>query len=236
MGYTKKEVIRFVQENDVKFIRLAFCDIFGVQKNISIMPKELQKAFDDGIAFDASFINGFMNIERSDLFLFPDPSTMSILPWRPQTGRVVRFFCDIKYPDGKDFEGDGRKILIEKTNELQALGYQVEIGTECEFYLFQMDEFGTPTKIPYDEACYFDIAPKDKAENVRRDICLTLEQMGIMPETSHHQHGPGQNMIVYKASNPLTAADNLITFKSVVKTIAQKKRFIRNIYAETSYR
>ncbi len=222
MGYTKKEVIRFVQENDVKFIRLAFCDIFGVQKNISIMPKELQRAFDDGIAFDASFINGFMNIERSDLFLFPDPSTMSILPWRPQTGRVVRFFCDIKYPDGKDFEGDGRKILIEKTNELQALGYQVEIGTECEFYLFQMDEFGNPTKIPYDEACYFDIAPKDKAENVRRDICLTLEQMGIMPETSHHQHGPGQNMIVYKASDPLTAADNLVTFKSVVKTIAQK--------------
>ena len=178
MGYTEKEVIRFVQENDVKFIRLAFCDIFGVQKNISIMPKELQRAFDDGIAFDASFINGFMNIERSDLFLFPDPSTMSILPWRPQTGRVVRFFCDIKYPDGKDFEGDGRKILIEKTNELQALGYQVEIGTECEFYLFQMDEFGTPTKIPYDEACYFDIAPKDKAEKRAEGYLLNIGTNG----------------------------------------------------------
>ncbi len=146
MNYTTSEALRFVEENDVKFIRLAFCDIFGMQKNISVMPKELPRAFEYGISIDASSVAGFMNVTQSDLFLFPDPSTMSILPWRPQTGRVVRFFCALKYADGRDFEGDGRTILTKQIEALKTLGYECMIGTECEFYLFEADENGAPTK------------------------------------------------------------------------------------------
>ena len=222
MNYTVSEVLRFVEENDVKFIRLAFCDIFGVQKNISIMPSELPRAFDTGISFDASSIDGFMNIEESDLFLVPDPSTLSILPWRPSRGRVVRFFCHIKYPDGRNFEGDGRYILKTVLDELKEMKYVCKVGTECEFYLFENDEEGFPTKIPFDRGTYFDIAPVDKGENIRREICLTLEEMNITPESSHHESGPGQNEIDFKYSDALTAADNLVSFKSVVKSVAAR--------------
>lgn len=222
MTYTMKEVLQFVQENDVKFIRLAFCDMLGVQKNISIMPQELERAFESGISFDASAISGFMNIEKSDLFLYPDPGTLHILPWRPQQGRVVRFFCDIKHPDKREYEGDTRNILKQAVKRAADLGYVCKLGTECEFYLFEEDERGNPTDVPYDEGGYLDIAPLDKCENVRREICLTLEQMGIMPESSHHEDGPGQNEVDFKYSDVLTAADNLITFKSVVKVIAAR--------------
>ncbi|MEL7648237.1 MAG: glutamine synthetase family protein [Sedimentibacter sp.] len=220
MKYTIDEVLQFISDNDVKFVRLSFCDIFGAVKNISILSEELPRAFECGISFDASSIRGFLNIEESDLFLFPDPSTLSILPWRPQQGRVVRFYCDIKYPDGTPFEGDGRAILLKAVNAAHEKGYRIEIGSECEFYLFEEDEKGNPTKIPHDNAAYFDMAPLDKGENVRRDISLTLEQMGIMPECSHHEQGPGQNEIDFKYSDAMSAADNLVTFKSVVKTIA----------------
>ncbi len=220
MTYTMKEVLQFVKENDVKFIRLAFCDILGVQKNISIMPDELDRAFESGISFDASAISGFLNVENSDLFLYPDPSTLSILPWRPQQGRVVRFFCDIKHPDGRDFEGNTRNILRLAVKRAARLGFECKIGSECEFYLFETDEKGNPTDTPYDNGGYLDIAPVDKCENIRREICLTLEQMGIKPESSHHEQGPGQNEIDFRYSDALTAADNFITFKSVVRTIA----------------
>ena len=222
MNYTMTEVLEFIKENDVKFIRLAFCDIFGIQKNVSIMPEELPRAFEYGISFDASAISGFMNVEESDLFLTPDPVTLAILPWRPSQGRVVRFFCDIKHPDGRPFEGDGRNILRKAIQEAESLGYNCKIGSECEFYLFRMDEQGFPTAIPHDWAGYCDIAPLDKGENVRREICLTLEEMGIKPESSHHEQGPGQNEVVFKYSDALTAADNLVTFKAVVKTIAAR--------------
>ncbi len=220
MKFTENEVIQFINENDIKFVKLAFCDIFGVMKNISILADELQRAFESGISFDASSIKGFMNIEKSDLFLFPDPSTLSILPWRPQQGRVVRLLCSIKHPDGTPFEGDGRLILKRAMDEAQASGYKIEIGPECEFYLFLQDEKGCPSKIPHDYATYMDAAPLDKGENVRRESCLTLEQMGILPESSHHEQGPGQNEIDFKHSDAMTAADNLITFKTVVKTVA----------------
>ncbi len=220
MKYTMDEVLQFVNDNDVKFIRLSFCDIFGTVKNISIVSEELQRAFESGISFDASSIRGFLNVEESDLFLFPDPSTLSILPWRQQQGRVVRFYCDIKYSDGTPFEGDGRAILQRAVDVAHRLGYRIEIGPECEFYLFEEDEKGYPTKIPHDKAGYFDLAPLDRGENVRRDISLTLEQMGIHPECSHHEQGPGQNEIDFKYSDAMSAADNLVTFKSVVKTIA----------------
>ena len=214
------DVLEYIEENDVKFIRLAFCDIFGIQKNISIMPSELDRAFSEGISFDASAFSGFMNIESSDLLLFPDPTTLSILPWRPSHGRVVRFYCDIRYPDGKPFEGDGRYILRQAVRRLRQLNLECTVGPESEFYLFELDEAGNPTLNPHDQAGYFDIAPLDRAENVRRQICLTLEEMGIQPEASHHEQGPGQHEIDFKYSNPLRAADNLTTYKWVVKTAA----------------
>lgn len=220
VNYTMDEVLQFIAENDVKFIRLAFCDMFGRQKNISIMPDELSRAFSTGISFDASAVPGFMNVEESDLFLVPDPATLSILPWRPSTGRVVRFFCDIRHPDGRPFEGDGRHILKRAISRASELGYTCKIGSECEFYLFETDDFGQPTMTPQDQGGYCDIAPLDRAENVRREICLTLEEMGIYPESSHHEQGPGQNEIDFKYGDALLAADHLITFQSVVKAIA----------------
>jgi glutamine synthetase len=186
------------------------------------MPSELPRAFESGISFDASAVKGFMNIEESDLFLFPDPNTLAILPWRPSQGRVVRFFCDIKHSDGSAYEGDGRNILKIAVDRAKKMNFQCKFGTECEFYLFDLDEQGNPTDKPHDNAGYLDIAPMDKCENVRREICLTLEQMGIVPEASHHEQGPGQNEVDFKYSDALFAADNLVTFKSVVKTIAAR--------------
>ena len=222
MTYSKKEVLQYVKEEDVKFIRLAFCDVYGNQKNISIMPDELLRAFDNGIGIDASAIKGFGGETKSDLLLFPDPATLSVLPWRPAHGKVVRMFCSVTYPDGKLFELDSRRILKNAVKEALNEGYTFSFGSELEFYLFKTDENGSPTDIPYDNAHYMDIAPMDKGENIRREICLTLEQMGIKPESSHHEEGPGQNEIDFKFSDPLTAADNAVTFLSVVKTIAER--------------
>lgn len=222
MTTTITEILEFIEENDVKFIRLAFTDLFGTQKNISIMPEELPHAFRHGISFDAHAIKGFTDITHSDLFLFPDPSTLVILPWRPQSGRVVRFYCDIRNEDGTDFWGDTRNILKQAVKALKEEGYSCRIGAECEFYLFKRDDDGNPTDIPFDQGGYLDVAPLDKGENVRREICLTLEEMGIRPESSHHEQGPGQNEIDFKFSDPLTCADHLITFKHVVKTTAAR--------------
>lgn len=222
MAYTVREVLEFVEENDVKFIRLAFCDLFGRLKNISIMPDELPFAFEHGIAFDGSSIVGFRDIQKSDLILVPDPDTLSILPWRPQQGRVVRFYCNIKNPDETEFEVDTRAILQKAVDRCTDMGFTCELGEECEFYLFKQDENGEDTLIPYDKGTYFDVAPADKGENIRREICLYLEEMGIYPETSHHEAGPGQNEIVFRFANPVRTADNLLTFKNVVRTIATR--------------
>lgn len=222
MKYSKEEVIQYVLEEDVKFIRLSFCDVFGKQKNISIMPEELPRAFESGIAFDASAIAGFGDENHSDLFLHPDADTLAPLPWRPEHGSVVRMYCTITHPDGKAFECDTRSILRKAVQDAHNLGYQFFFGAEQEFYLFTLDENGNPTKKPYDSAGYMDIAPEDKGENIRREVCLTLEQMGIQPESSHHEEGPGQNEIDFRYSDPLTAADNAMTFQTVVKTIANR--------------
>ena len=222
MKYSPEEVMQFVIEEDVKFIRLAFCDVYGRQKNIAILSSELKRAFEHGIAIDASAIDGFGGEVRSDLLLHPDASTLIQLPWRPQHGKVARMFCAITYPDGRPFEADTRRILKDAVQEAQDKGYTFAFGSEMEFYLFQLDENGEPTKIPYDKAGYMDIAPEDKGENVRREICLTLEQMGIKPESSHHESGPGQNEIDFRYSDPMTAADNAVTFHVVVKTIAAR--------------
>lgn len=230
MIYTPEETIQFVAEEDVKFIRLAFVDVFGRQKNISIMPGELERAFRFGIAIDASAIAGFGGVVHSDLFLHPDPSTLAILPWRPEHGRVVRMFCTITYPDGREFAQDTRSFLKMAVELAEKEGYSFYIGSETEFYLFNRDERGDPTSEPYDTAGYMDIAPADKGENVRREICLDLERMGIIPESSHHAEGPGQNKINFRRSDPLTAADDAVTFRSVVSTIAARN----GLYADFS--
>lgn len=220
MNYTKEEVLQFVSEEDVKFIRLAFCDVFGKQKNISIMPEELERAFDHGIAFDASAVAGFSDEVHSDLFLHPDPSTLSALPWRPDYGRIVRMYCSVCYPDGRLFENDTRSILQKAVETADKAGYEFCFGAEMEFYLFKLDENGDSVKVPYDNASYMDIAPYDKGEKIRREICLTLKDMGIDPESSHHEEGPGQNEIDFRYSDALSAADNALTFRKVVQDIA----------------
>ena len=230
MKYSKQEVMQYVQEEDVKFIRLAFCDVFGKQKNISIMPEELPRAFEYGIAIDASAIEGFGDETHSDLLLHPDADTLMPLPWRPEHGRVVRLFCTISYPDGKTFECDSRSILKQAVQDAEKAGFQFFFGAEQEFYLFNLDDNGNPTKEPYDNAGYMDIAPEDKGENIRREVCLTLEQMGIRPESSHHEEGPGQNEIDFRYSSPLAAADNAMTFQTVVKTVARRN----GLYADFS--
>lgn len=222
MKYTEKEVLQFVEENDVKFVKLMFCDIFGSLKSISIPAGELGSTFRSGLLFDASKLSGFMNFSVSDLRLFPDPDTLALLPWRPQQGRVVRFFCTVKYPDGTVFEGDGRSFLLNAIEYAKGKGYNFQVGTSCEFYVFEKTDNGRITKIPHDHAGYCDTAPADKGENLRRDICLTLEQMDIYPESSRHESGPGQNEIDFQHSNALRAADNLVTFKNVVRSVADR--------------
>ena len=220
MKYTSEEVMEYIREENIKFVRLAFCDVYGKQRNIAILADELKRAFEYGIAFDASAIDGFGGDVRSDLFLHPDPATLTQLPWRPRDGGVAHMFCDITHPDGTHFDGDTRHILQLAVRDAEKAGYAFRIGSEIEFYLFRLDEEGNPTKVPYDTAGYMDIAPADKGENVRREICLTLERMGIAPEASHHESGPGQNEIDFRYADPLTAADNAVTFRAVVRTIA----------------
>lgn len=220
MNFNYDDVLEYIEQEDVKFIRLAFCDIHGNLKNISILPDEVKRAFTSGISFDASAIKGFETAEKSDLFLFPVPSTLTVLPWRPSQGKVVRMFCNIKYPDGTPFNTDCRYILENAVNYAKNNGFSIYFGTEFEFYLFKTDENGNPTKIPFDNAGYFDVAPEDKGENVRREICLTLLEMGMKPECSHHEEGPGQNEIDFKYSDAMTAADNAINFITVVKAAA----------------
>lgn len=220
MRYTEQDVFDFIEQEDVKFIRLSFCDVTGKQKNISIMPQELKRAFSLGISFDASAVEGFGDVVESDLLLFPIASTLSVMPWRPSRGKVVRMFCRVLHPDGTPCLMDSRWLLERAVKEARGAGVSVQFGSEFEFYLFQTDENGEPTNQPFDHAGYMDVAPEDKGENVRREICLTLESMSILPESSHHEDGPGQNEIDFRYSDALSAADNALHFRSVVKTVA----------------
>lgn len=224
--YTKEDVLAYVNEENVTFIRLAYFDIYGHQKNISILPDELPRAFAEGISFDASAIAGFGTDIKSDLFLMPDPSTLSILPWRSLDGSVIRMYCDIQYPDGTPFELDTRYLLKQAEQYAKEQGIEIQIGTEFEFYLFLTDEKGQNSHIPLDTASYMDIAPEDQGEDVRKDICFTLQEMGLHPEASHHEEGPGQNEIDFRYSTPLQAADDAATFKWVVRTVAKANGLI----------
>ena len=220
MKHTAQDILNYVEDNDVKFVRLAFCDIFGNQKNISVYSSELPYVFEHGICFYGSSIAGFLHTEESDLVLWPDPDTMTILPWRPTEGRVMRMYCDIRLPNGRPFEGNCRGYLQSVVDRARAMGFACNVGCECEFYLFETDEHGNPTKIPMDRGGYFDIAPLDKGENIRREICFALEDMGLRPQHSHHESGHGQNEVDFLYAPALQAADNLNTFKSTVKAIA----------------
>ena len=217
-----EDVMNYIEEEDAKFIRLAFRDAYGVQKNISVMPGEIKKAFEYGIPINAREIAGYRNCPYASLYLKPDPDTLSVLPWRPDSGKVLRMFCDLYTPEGEEYQADTRNILKKAVEAADKQGIEFRFGTEMEFYLFLNDEQGNPTKIPYDRAGYLDIAPADKCENVRREIILTIERMGLTPERSHHERGPGQNEIDFHYGKPLKAADQMTTFKMAVSTVANR--------------
>lgn len=219
MDFTRDDVIQYVESEDVKFIRLAFCDKQGRQKNMAIMPEELPLAFEEGFPLESSVLEG---LPEGKLLLRPDPATLIQLPWRPQHGKVVHMFCDLLLPDGSPFEEDPRRQL-KLAAESQGGG--LLLSALMEFTLFRLDDRGLPTEEPCDYAGYLDIAPEDRGENVRRAICLTLEQMGIQPKGSLHAKGPGQNLILLRPAAPLTAADHMVTFRTVVRTIAAQNGF-----------
>lgn len=220
--YTKQEILKMVKEDDVEFIRLQFTDMFGNLKNVAITTGQLEKALNNQCMFDGSSIEGFVRIEESDMYLYPDLDTYVTFPWRPQQGKVARFICDVYTTDNKPFEGDPRFVLKKVIKEAAEMGYTFDVGPELEFFLFNMEENGQPTTMTYEKAGYFDLGPLDFGENARRDIVLTLEDMGISVEASHHEVAPAQHEIDIRYSDALITADNIMTFKLVARTIAKR--------------
>lgn len=220
--YTKDQIIKICDEQDVEFIRLQFIDVMGIPKNIAVTRSQLEKVLTDGMMFDGSSIEGFARIEESDMYLRPDIDTFVIYPWRPQSGKVARLICDVYTTDGEPFEGDPRNILKKQIARAREMGYEFNVGNECEFFLFETDSEGRPTTKTNDDAGYFDLDPVDLGTDARRDICLTLEKMGFEIEASHHEVSEGQHEIDFKYADALTTADNVVTFRTVVKVIAKK--------------
>lgn len=220
--YTKQDIINLVDDNDVEFIRLQFTDIFGMLKNVAITSSQLEKALDNKCMFDGSSIEGFVRYEESDMYLYPDLDSFEVFPWRPQQGKVARLICDVYRPDGTPFEGDPRCVLKKVLKSGADMGYSFDVGPECEFFLFHTDDNGQPTRITHEKAGYFDVSPLDLGENARRDMVLALEDMGFEIEASHHEVAPGQHEIDFKYENALKTADNIMTFKFVVKSIAKR--------------
>lgn len=220
--YTREDIRKLVEEEDVEFIRLQFTDMFGNLKNMAITASQLEKALDNRCMFDGSSIEGFVGIEEADLSLHPDLNTMEIFPWRPQQGKVARLICDVYRPGGEPFEGDPRYILKKALKRAEEMGYTFRVGPECEFFLFHLDENAMPTTISHEQAGYFDVSPLDLGENARRDMVLTLEDMGFVVESSHHETAPAQHEIDFEYGEALKAADNIMTFKMTVKTIAKR--------------
>ena len=219
---TREDILKLTEEEDVEFIRLQFTDLFGSLKNMAVTVSQLEKALDGRFMFDGSAVEGYAGIEDSDLYLKPDPDTLEIFPWRPQQGKVARLICDIVRPDGSPFEGDSRYILKRALKEAAEMGYTFQVGPECEFFLFHLDDDAKPTTISHEQAGYFDVSPLDLGENARRDIVLTLEEMGFVVESSHHEASPAQHEIDFEAAEALRTADNMQTFKLTVKAIAKR--------------
>ncbi|BDE87774.1 glutamine synthetase [Oscillospiraceae bacterium] len=223
MAYTKEDIIRIVKEEDIEFIRMQFTDIFGQLKNVAITASQIEKAVNNQIMLDGSSIEGFVRINESDQYLYPDLDSFVVFPWRPQHGKVARLICDIYNPDGTPFVGDPRGVLKRVLKKAADMGYDTfNVGPEAEFFLFQTDEEGKPTTKTNDEAGYFDLGPLDHGEGTRREICIALEQMGFEIEASHHEVAQGQHEIDFKYAEALKTADNIMTFKLAVKTLAQK--------------
>lgn len=222
MALTKEDVLLKAREADVKFVRLQFTDIFGVMKNVAVTVEQLEKALDGELMFDGSSIDGFVRIEESDMCLKPDPNTFAVFPWRPREGSVARLICDVYNADGTPFEGCPRNTLRRVLAEAAEMGYSMNVGPEAEFFLFHTDEAGRPTTVTHDKAGYFDLTPVDLGENARRDMVLTLEELGYEIEASHHEVAPGQHEIDFKYDDALDIADKIMTFKFVVRTIAQR--------------
>ena len=220
--YTREDILRLVREEDIQFIRMQFTDILGQMKNVAITASQIEKALDNQIMMDGSSIEGFVRIEESDQYLWPDLDTFAILPWRPQYGKVARLICDVPKPAGTPFVGDPRGVLKRALARAGEMGLTFNAGPELEFFLFQTDEDGRPTTKTSDEAGYFDLGPLDHGESTRREICLCLEEMGFEIEASHHEVAAGQHEIDFKYTEALQAADNIMTFKLAVKTLAQK--------------
>lgn len=220
--YTKQDIIRMVEEDDVEFIRLQFTDMFGNFKNLAVTTSQLNKVLNNECMFDGSSIEGFVRIEESDMFLYPDLNTYVTFPWRPQQGKVARLICDVYGVDGKPFPGDPRYILKKTMKDAADMGYTFDVGPELEFFLFHTEENGQPTTISHERAGYLDLGPLDLGENARRDMVLTLENMGIGVEASHHEVAPGQHEIDIKYDDALVTADNIMTFKMVARTIAKR--------------
>lgn len=220
--YTKQDIIDLVEENDVEFIRLQFTDIFGTLKNVAITASQLEKALNNKCMFDGSSIEGFVRIEESDMYLYPDLDTFEMFPWRPQQGKVARLICDVYRPDETPFDGDPRYVLKKVLQEAKDMGYSFNVGPECEFFLFHTDDNGGPTTLTHERGGYFDLGPLDLGENARRDMVLVLEDMGFEIEASHHEVAPAQHEIDFKYEDALKTADNIMTFKLVVRTIAKR--------------
>lgn len=221
MKYTTEEILNIVEEEEIEFIYLQFTDIFGVMKNLAITVEELEKVLREGIIFDGSSIDGFVRIEESDMYLKPDLDTFAIHHFRGNFGREARLICDVFTSDGRPFEGDPRYILKKVIEEARELGYTLQIGPECEFFLFHTDQNGKPTLNTHDDAGYFDLAPNDLGENARRDIIINLKKMGFEIEASHHEGAPGQHEIDFKYDEALSAADKIMTLKTVVRVVAK---------------
>ena len=220
--YTKQDVIDLVRENDVEFIRLQFSDLFGTMKNVAITARQLEKALDNKCTFDGSSVDGFVRIEESDMYLYPDLDSFAIFPWNAGGNRVARLICDVYGQDGLPFEGDPRNVLKRVMVECQKMGYKFNVGPECEFFLFHTDEEGRPTTVSHEKAGYFDVAPLDLGESARRDMILNLEDMGFEIEASHHEVAPAQHEIDFAFEDALSTADKVMTFKMAVRTIAKR--------------
>lgn len=220
--YTKQDIINMIQDNDVEFIRLQFTDIFGTLKNVAITASQIERALNNECMFDGSAIEGFVRIEESDMYLHPDLDTFQIFPWRPQQGKVARLICDVYRPNGEPFEGDPRYILKKVIKQAEDMGYSFEVSPECEFFLFHTDDNGMPTTITHEKGSYFDLGPVDLGENARRDMVLNLEDMGFEIEASHHEVASAQHEIDFAHNGALQTADDIMTLKLVIKSIAKR--------------
>ncbi len=233
--HTKQDILRMVEEDDIEFIRLQFTDIFGTLKNVAITSSQLEKALDNKCMFDGSSIEGFVRVDESDMYLYPDLDTFEVFPWRPQNGKVARLICDVYQPNGVPYEGDSRYILKKVLADAADMGYSFDVGPECEFFLFHTDDNGMPTTISHEKAGYFDLGPLDLGENARRDIVLTLEDMHYEIESSHHEVAPAQHEVDFKYDNALKTADNIMTFKLVVKSTAKRHGLFASFMPKPKY-